>query len=43
MCKYNIKMTKNDIKNYKYLFYKFIKAFKLLKNQNHCIVQLERI
>jgi hypothetical protein len=23
---------------YKYLFYKFIKAFKLLKNKNNCIV-----
>jgi hypothetical protein len=39
-----LKTLKNDlIKNYKYLFYKFIKAYKSLKNQNHCIVQLERI
>jgi hypothetical protein len=26
-------------KNDKHLFYKFIKAYKLLKNQNHCIVR----
>jgi hypothetical protein len=26
-----------------YIKYKFIKAYKLLKNQNHCVVQLERI
>jgi hypothetical protein len=25
------------------LFYTFFKAYKLFKNQNHCIVQLERI
>jgi hypothetical protein len=32
------------LKNYKYLFYNFIKkALKLLKNQNNCNVQLERI
>jgi hypothetical protein len=31
------------LKNYKYLFYKFIKAYKLLTNHNNYIVQLERI
>jgi hypothetical protein len=34
---------KYEIKNYKNLFCKFIKAYKLLKNQNHCIVRLERM
>jgi hypothetical protein len=31
------------LKNYKYLFHKFVKVYKLLKSQNNYIVKLKRI
>jgi hypothetical protein len=30
---------KYEIKNDKHLFYKFVKTYKLLKNQNHCMIR----